>query len=257
MERFKSNREFMKSNWLAFKQVTPDQDKNLLQPPLQKPYDDENARIADLPQVDKKLLDSQEGLLKKADVYKCLKERRSRRKYTEESLSVAELSFLLWATQGVDRVAGKNRYATLRPVASGGARHPFETYVVVNRVEGIGRGVYRYLPLTHQLLFLFEDDNVPQKITAATMGQTFVGEGAVVLIWSCIPYRGEWRYDIAAHKIMLLDAGHVCQNLYLASEVLGCGTCAIGAYNQEVIDSFLKLDGQDEFVVYLAPVGRL
>ena len=80
---------------------------------------------------------------------------------------------------------------------------------------------------------------------------------ALVFIWSCVPYRGEWRYTTKAHKVMLLDAGHVCQNLYLASESIGCGTCGIGAYDQSSVDDFLGLDGSDEFVVYLAPVGRI
>jgi SagB-type dehydrogenase family enzyme len=58
-----------------------------------------------------------------------------------------------------------------------------------------------------------------------------------------------------AHKVMLLDAGHLCQNLYLACEAIGLGTCAIGAYDQNKIDTFINVDGEDEFVVYLSPVG--
>ena len=60
-----------------------------------------------------------------------------------------------------------------------------------------------------------------------------------------------------AHKNMLLDAGHICQNLYLAVESLGLGTCAIGAYDQDAMDALLELDGEDEYVVYLAPVGKI
>jgi SagB-type dehydrogenase family enzyme len=55
---------------------------------------------------------------------------------------------------------------------------------------------------------------------------------------------------------MLLDAGHLCQNLYLACEAVGCGTCAIASYDQEYADEYLKLDGVEEFVVYMAPVGK-
>ena len=76
-----------------------------------------------------------------------------------------------------------------------------------------------------------------------------------MLLWSCIPYRGEWRYTVRAHKVMLVDVGHVGQNLYLACEAMGLGTCAIGAYDQLKTDAFLRLDGHDEFVLYLAPVG--
>jgi SagB-type dehydrogenase family enzyme len=67
----------------------------------------------------------------------------------------------------------------------------------------------------------------------------------------------EWRYNIAAHKVILLDAGHVCQNLYLACSAIGAGTCAIAAYNQSVMDQLLGVDGKDEFAIYLAPVGKI
>ena len=67
----------------------------------------------------------------------------------------------------------------------------------------------------------------------------------------------DWRYDLAAHKVLAVDAGHVCQNLYLACEAIGAGTCAIAAYDQDAIDRLLRVDGEDEFVVYLAPVGKI
>jgi len=66
----------------------------------------------------------------------------------------------------------------------------------------------------------------------------------------------EWRYHLAAHKVIAMDAGHVCQNLYLASGAIGAGTCGVGAYDQEVLDALLRLDGNNEFVIYLAPVGK-
>jgi len=83
-----------------------------------------------------------------------------------------------------------------------------------------------------------------------------VGAAAVTFVWTAIPYRMEWRYGLAAHRVILLDAGHVCQNLYLACEAIGAGTCAAAAYDQEKIDGLLGLDGKDEFVIYLAPVGK-
>ena len=96
-----------------------------------------------------------------------------------------------------------------------------ETYLAVQRVNGLEPGFYRYLPLEHQLLHLFHDDQMPQKLTEATLGQAFVGRAAVVFIWTTIPYRMEWRYGLAAHKVIALDAGHVCQNLYLACSAVG------------------------------------
>lgn len=244
---FQANRALMKSNFRMLREVKTDQELKRTQPPLEKPYPPDAPLVA-LPPVDG-AVGSQKGM------YSCLKQRRSVRKYTDAPLTLEELSYLLWATQGVQRIFGKN-YATFRPVPSGGARHPFETYLVINRVTGLADGVYRYLPLNHQLLLMFHVDNCPKIMAGLALNQPFVGESAAVFIWSCLPYRGEWRYHMAAHKTMLLDAGHLCQNLYLACESIDCGTCAIGAYDQEGLDQFLQLDGVEEFVVYLAPVGR-
>jgi SagB-type dehydrogenase family enzyme len=124
-------------------------------------------------------------------------------------------------------------------------------------VAGLETGMYRYLPMEHQLLLEFGEEHLEEKIVAATLGQSFIGRAAATFIWTAVPYRMEWRYHIAAHKVILLDAGHVCQNLYLACAAVGAGTCAIAAYNQELMDRLLRVDGQDEFVIYLAPVGKI
>ena len=94
-------------------------------------------------------------------------------------------------------------------------------------------------------------------MSEACLGQTFAGQSAVCLAWTAIPYRTEWRYSLIAHKMIALDAGHVCQNLYLASESIGAGTCGIGAYDHKRMDALLGVDGKDEFTVYVAPVGKV
>ena len=123
-------------------------------------------------------------------------------------------------------------------------------------VERVERGIYRYLPLEHELLFEHSPDQLESRIVRATLGQRFTGDAAVVFVWTTVPYRMEWRYDLAAHKVISLDAGHVCQNLYLACEAIGAGTCAIAAYDQAGMDRLLGVDGEEEFTIYLAPVGR-
>jgi len=226
--------------------IRSDQSKGVPPPPVQLPHDPA-ATVLDLPRPDG-------TLLVKSDIDACLHERRSRRRFSKKPLALAELAYLLWATQGIDELI--DDYASLRPAPSGGARHPLETYLIVNRVEGLEPAVYRYLPKTHQLLFVFDEENMAARTTQAACGQDFVGAAPVVFVWSCVPYRCEWRYPLEATKLILLDAGHVCQNLYLACEALGLGTCAIGAYMQSAMDELLRLDGEEEFVVYLAPVGR-
>ncbi len=242
----RTQRDFMKSVFGSMPPGASDQSLGKPQPPLELPH----APDA----VTTRLPTPQAGVIQRTDVYDCIRHRRSRRHFGPEALTLDQLSFLLWATQGVDEVLGEN-YATLRPSPSGGARHPFETYLAVSRVIGLEPGLYRYLPLSHQLLHLGGRESLREEIAEAVFGQRFVADGALVFFWACVPYRGEWRYTEAAHKVMLLDAGHLCQNLYIACEAIGAGTTAVGAYDQDAADKLLGLDGEDEFVVYLAPVG--
>lgn len=246
MTEIKQLRKFMKANFDAWEGVQSDQEKKLPQPDLTKPM--EGGVLVDLP-------DAKDVVLNDKSAYDLLVDRKSIRKYEDKKMTLMELSYLLYTTQGVKKIGKNNRY-TFRTVPSGGARHAFVTYLYIRSVEGLGEGMYRYHPLTHQLEFIFMDEKLDEKISEATFGQSFVGKGAATFIWSCVPYRGEWRYHISAHKTMLLDAGHVCQNLYTACESIDYGTCAIAAYDQEAIDRLLKIDGEEEFVVYLAPVGK-
>ncbi len=195
-------------------------------------------------------------VLVEADLFTVIAQRQSRRSYTDEALSLEQVSFLLWATQGV-RLANTEKNSSRRTVPSAGSRHPYETYVRVARVEGIAPGLYRYLPLSNGLLFLDDRPSLREELYVLTDREDWAADAPVFFLWSCVPYRGEWRYHTMAHKSMLLDAGHIGQNLYLAAEAMGCGACVLGGYWQEGADRFCGVDGEDEFVAYLASVGRV
>jgi SagB-type dehydrogenase family enzyme len=186
---------------------------------------------------------------------KSIAQRRSRRSYTRDALSLDELSFLLWATQGLR--TGISADQNFRTVPSAGCRHALETYIAVFRVADLAKAIYRYLPLDHALVEVARCPGLEGHVTEATFGQRFCGAGAATFIWTAVPARMEWRYAEASYKVIALDAGHVCQNLYLACENIGCGTCAVAAYDQQRMDELLEVDGQDEFTVYLAPVGKV
>lgn len=193
--------------------------------------------------------------VREVTVEQALASRESRRQYSDKPLSLDELAFLLWSAQGVRDRRGDR--AVLRTTPSAGARHAFETWLLVLRVEGLAPGLYRYLSLSHELAFLREVPDSEQAISDATLGQDFIGEAAAVLIVTALPARMEWRYGDAAYKVIALDAGHLMQNLYLACECVDAGTCAIAAYHQERLDALLGVDGDEEFAVYLAPVGKV
>jgi SagB-type dehydrogenase family enzyme len=89
------------------------------------------------------------------------------------------------------------------------------------------------------------------------INQPQMENAAVVFVWAAIPYRSEWRSGTYAYKFIALDAGHICQNLYLAVEAIHAGTCAIAAYDQNAIDKLIGVNGKDEFAIYLATVGKI
>ncbi len=224
-----------------------DQARGVPAPPIEKPWPPESIRI-DLPGPG-------QWTIPPKNLEEAIRDRKSRRTFTRAPLALEELAFLLWATQGI-RGPVKEKYA-FRTVPSAGCRHALETYLAVLNVQGLDSGLYRYLPLTHQLRVEYAAADLPDRLVAATLGQAFCGTAAVVFAWTALPYRMEWRYGPASHKVIALDAGHVCQNLYLACGAIGAGTCAVAAYDQDGMDRLLRVDGQEEFTIYLAPVGKV
>ena len=243
--KIEQNRNFMKSGF-GKQEYVSDQTKHLPQPPLVKAAVSE-ARIP--------LTMEFENVVVNDSYLDLVRRRQSERFYEASPMTQDQLAFLLWSTQGVKGIRGNN-YATLRTVPSAGGRHPFETYLAVFDVEGLTPGIYHYLPMDHELEFIKPVENIREETVAALNGQKWAGKAAVVFFYSAVAYRCEWRYSIGSHRVMLLDAGHIVENLYLSSGSVGCGTCAIAALDQEKADALLGLDGQEEYAVYAAPVGR-
>lgn len=238
-------REFMeKTKYRYLKQS--DQNKGLPQPPLELPAV-EGKKIIDLP--DPKAVEAEP-----LDIREAIDRRVSVRAYSEEALSLAELSHLLWCTQGVKQTSP--RLATLRTVPSAGARHCFETYLLANRVEGLKPGLYRFLASQHKLQEVDLRPDVPEKVTKGCLDQRFILSSAATFIWATVVYRMAWRYGERGYRYMHLDAGHVCQNLYLSAEQIGCGVCAVAAFDDDALNQALGLDGVDQFAVYVAVVGK-
>ena len=248
-EKYAQEQIRLRRDWM--KHVNPEvlSDQNLgIQVPPQVKKAPINTSLVELPAPENiKLI--------KPTILDCIKDRASRRLFNDTPLSKQDLSYLLWATQGVRKQA-TDRPVHFKVVPSGGARQPFETYLLINHVKDIEQGIYRYLPFDHKLVLLSQPENAKEKMEEYCYNQSFCGYCAVCFIWTAIPYRTEWRYNYAASKDILVEAGHICQNLYLACESLQIGTCAILAYDQQKLDDFIGVDGENEFVVYLSPVGK-
>ncbi|HNX17852.1 MAG TPA: SagB/ThcOx family dehydrogenase [Methanoregula sp.] len=240
-----TGREFMERT--KYRYLGPsDQERGLPQPPLELPVVP-GQKVFDLTKPD-------EISVPPVDLRTTIERRHSVRSYAKEPLTLKELSFLLWCTQGVRSVHGSQ--ATFRNIPSAGARHAFETFLLVNDVEDLEPGLYRYLAISHRLALVSSDPSLYIDISHACLDQQFIMRSGVAFLWTAVPYRMTWRYGERGYRDLHLDAGHVCQNLYLAAEAVGCGVCAIAAFDDDAMNRILKIDGINQFLIYLATVGK-
>ena len=179
---------------------------------------------------------------------KALTLRRSIRQYTNEPLTLSELSQLLWSAQGITDSQG------LRTAPSAGATYPLELYIMVNRVEGLHKGIYHYMVHDHQLAFLRATD-MANDLARACLNQSMIAEGGAVLIFVADFERTTERYGERGVRFVYNEIGHASQNVYLQAAVLQLGTVVIGAYHDDEVEELLQLD-EPYRVLYLMPVGR-
>ncbi len=177
--------------------------------------------------------------------------RRSVHDYSAESLSSEELSRLLHAAQGLTA-----RRWGFRAAPSAGALYPIELYAVVHDVTGLEPGIYHYAVREHGLELL-QTGNFRAAVMQAGLWQDFLAQANVCFVLSAIFQRARWKYHERTYRYVLLEAGHIGQNLYLAATSMGLGACAVGAFLDDDLNQLLGLDGKDEAVIYIVVVGEV
>lgn len=176
-----------------------------------------------------------------------IENRRSRRHFRDEPLTIYQLSQILWAAYGVTSPCG------LRSSPSAGALYPLEVYAVVGNVEGLSPGVYRYIPHGHRIVRVIDGD-IRVALSDAALGQRMVRDAPMSVFYSAVFERSTVRYGERGVNYVFIEVGHSAQNVYLQAESLGLGTCAIGAFIDDDVRRLLNLPA-DEVPVYLMPVG--
>jgi len=184
--------------------------------------------------------------------WKVLQKRRSIREYTQAPLALTDLSCLLWATQGVTEKALSAWYRT---VPSAGALHPIDTYLVVNRVEGLYPGIY-FLDVAGFSLETRKRGDFSLSIARAALEQEMARAAAVVFVWVAVVERSRQKYRQRAYRYIYLDCGHIAQNLYLAATAMNLGCCGIAAFFDDEVNDLVGADGHEETAIYLATIGK-
>jgi SagB-type dehydrogenase family enzyme len=182
---------------------------------------------------------------------KTLRQRKSIRDYQERSISIGQLSYLLWASTGIQRVEESYEFRT---APSAGALYPIETYMIANNIKTLESGVYHYAIKPHQLELLQQRD-LRRQITAAALGQGMCATAAAVFVWTAVFERCKWKYGQRAYRYIYLDAGHIAENLALAAVSLNLGTCEIGALYDDHVNAIIGIDGTEESTICMATAG--
>lgn len=192
-------------------------------------------------------------------IEKVLAERRSIRDFSEEPLTLAEVSQLLWAAYGITYTRdGMPAFVRggLKTAPSAGARYPLEVYLVAGNVTGLEPGIYYYVPQGHVIHLIAKGDH-RQRLMEACWGQSFVGEAPASIVYSAVYERCTVKYGQRGRdRYVCMDLGHSGQNVYLQCGSLGLGTCAVGAFEDEKVHAAVGMTDREE-ALYVMPIGRL
>jgi SagB-type dehydrogenase family enzyme len=177
-----------------------------------------------------------------------LQQRRSIRRFSVDSLTLAEVSQILWATQGQTSDTGG------RTAPSAGALYPLETYLITGHVNGLNPGVYKYYPDKHAISLVITGD-IREPLSSSALGQESVKESAVCLLIAGIYKKTTEKYGERGIRYVQMEAGHAAQNACLQVTALGLGSVTVGAFTDEKVKEVAGL-ALDEIPLYLIPIGR-
>lgn len=174
--------------------------------------------------------------------------------FSRSAITLKELSFLLWCTQGFRKIQGGDRM--IRNVPSSGLRYPIETYFVAGEVDSLETGLYRYLPRSHQIVVERIDSDLPFAMGTASMNFKLITRAAVTFLWVGIPYRSTWALGNRGYRSVFIEAGHICQALILASACIGCRVHPIDLFHDQMMIQLADLDPETQWPLYVGVVGK-
>lgn len=175
--------------------------------------------------------------------------------YCEKPLNLQTLSTLLHYAAGISRwgETPDGEPFPMRMAPSAGSLQPVNLYVIVNTVADLAPGVYYYAPPDHELQLVIPND-MRAELRRCSM-QEFVVDVPAIVALTCSVDRVQWRYGDRAYRSVHLDAGVMCQNLYLVAAALELAGCAIFGFFEDRLQQLLQIDNDYEIPTLLFPIG--
>ncbi|HON81481.1 MAG TPA: SagB/ThcOx family dehydrogenase [Methanoregulaceae archaeon] len=175
--------------------------------------------------------------------------------FSRSSLTMKELSYLLWCMQGERKLDGS--LTRIRNVPSSGERHPIDTYFVAGEIEDLPTGIYHYLPGTHRIAAIREDSDIPFSMGTASMNFKVITRASVTFLWIASPHRSVWALGNRGYRSIFIETGHICQALIMASACIGCRVHPIDLFHDQMMVQLMGLDPESQWPLYVAAVGRV
>lgn len=198
------------------------------------------------------------GSAQEAPFFGTLRKRRSTRELSGKPITFDDLSKLVYYAWGKISAYKTHEFGELlhKTSPSAGARHPIETYAIVNGVNGLERGIYHYSVRDHSLELLKTGD-FRERCVALTAGHSWTRNASVLFVMTAMVARTAWKYRVPrAYRAFLLDAGHLSQTFLLSATALGLSAFCIGVVSDNLIEEELNLDGVSETAIFVVGVGH-
>lgn len=192
------------------------------------------------------------------NIFDVIYKRRSVRNFSNEPITIEELSTILFYSSGVtgEYLETKDKtHINLFAYPSAGGLMPLDSYILIKNVIDIAQGIYYYDPIKNVLRLIKEktDSNEFPQLTLLT--KLGIKPAFVVYICGTMKFTG-YKYGDRGYRFMNLEAGHLAQNLYLTSTAIGAGAVASGGFLDVEILELLGLNDNDNFVLYEIQIGK-
>ena len=188
-----------------------------------------------------------------------LQKRRSIRKYSDDPLTMEEVSQILWAAYGITKPYPDGPAflrGGLKTAPSAGATYPLEIYLVAGNVIELSAGIYKYKPEDHSI-FKISDGDVRKELAKAALEQPWVLKAPASIVYSAVFSRTTDFYgDRGRERYVCMDLGHSAENVYLQAVALDMGTVAIGAFSDIKVKLLINMTREEE-PIYIMPLGKL
>jgi SagB-type dehydrogenase family enzyme len=192
-----------------------------------------------------------------SEFIRVLMARKTHRRFSKQEVTLEAVSQLLSLVWGVTGYVHSPMFGRLlhKTSPSGGARHPGEVYLMALHVKGLTPGLYHYHPAHHHLKTISRNAT-RHRAWLYCARQDYVRNAAALFLMTAVFRRTMWKYHLArAYRVVLLDAGHLCQTFCLVATWLGLAPFCTAALKDTFIEEDLGIDGIRESVLYVAGIG--